>query len=131
MPNFSSFTINDREATPVAHTFVPATLVGGLATYVESNGVPLGEPKLTVSSRKANSKYRISLRLAMPVVATETINGVDNPKVIRTSYIEMNLTFEETSTLQERMNAVGIFANMLSASVTQIDSVLTDLEGLW
>lgn len=129
MPAFTSFSVNDREATPVAHTFTPHSKPNGVSRFVESDGVPIGDKIITVSSRQVGSKYKIRLVLTDPVVVTETINGVNVPKVDRTAYAAVDFTFDQRSTLQERKNTVGMFANALAATVTPIDGVVTGLEG--
>ncbi len=130
MPAFASFSVNDRAATPVAHTFAPRSK-DPLPTWCEAGAMPAGERKFTLFSRKSGEKYRITLRLSNPTVVTETINGVSVPKVARTQYGEVNFTFTSDSTLQERKDTVGMLMNALGASVTQIDAALTALESIW
>jgi hypothetical protein len=45
--------------------------------------------------------------------------------------IDATFRFDDTSSLQERQNAVGMFANALASSQTVVDSTLTKLEGIW
>jgi hypothetical protein len=131
MPSFASFDLLDREDTPVSHTFTPNSLEAGLGTFVESDGVPVGDNKITVSVRRSGAKYKARLVMSAPTIVTETINGVDSSKVSRTAYADLTLTFDATSTRQERENLVGMFANALSADNTPIDGVITGLEGLY
>lgn len=130
MPAFSSFTVNDRAPTPVAHSFVPRTK-DPLPTWCEAGAMPAGERKFDLYMRKTGTKYRATLRLVNPTVVTEVINGVSIPKVSRTQYAEIKFTFSDDSTLQERKDTVGMLANALAASNSQIDSVLTALEFIW
>lgn len=131
MAQATSITVNDRESTPVAHVFAPRQIAPGTAVFVEGGTVPIGERKLTIYNRNANGKYRVRIRLEAPTLVTETVNGVNVPKVPRTCYAEVNFTFDETSSLQERKNCVGMFANALAASQTMVDSTITGLEGIW
>lgn len=131
MPQATSIVVNDRESTPVAHTFVPQGIQGQVAQFAEAASVPIGQSRLTVSWRKAANRFKVRLLFVVPVVVTETINSVDRPSVARTSFAEVNLTFDETSTLQERKNTVGMLANVLAASQTEVNAVVTQLEGLY
>lgn len=130
MPAFASFAVNDRAATPVAHTFAPRSK-DPVPTWCEAGSMPAGERKFTLFSRKSGEKYRITLRLSNPTVVTEVINGVSVPKVARTQYAETTFTFTSDSTLQERKDTVGMHMNAFGASVIQIDSALTALEAIW
>lgn len=131
MAQAASVTINDRAATPVAHTFAPRSVTTDQALFVESGSVPIGEKALTISQRKSGTKFKVRVLLKAPVLVTETINGVSVPKVPRTSYADLQLTFDETSTLQERKDTVGLLANALATSQTMVDATLTGLEGIW
>lgn len=131
MPNATSITVNDRESTPVAHTFAPRQVIPGAATFVEAASVPIGEKSLILRTRKSGSRYYVRVTLASPTLVTETINGVAVPKVPRVAFIDATFRFDDTSTVQERKNAVGMFANSLAASQTVMDGALTNLEGVW
>jgi len=131
MAQAASIVVNDRESTPVAHTYAPRSITPDLATFVETGTVPIGERKLTLSSRKSGSNYRVRVKLVSPVLVNETINGVSVPTVPRVSYADVTFTFADTSTLQERKNLVGMFANALAASQTVVDGTVTGLEGIW
>lgn len=131
MAQAASITVNDRESTPVAHIFAPRAIVPGAATFVESGTVPIGEKTLIVRHRKSGTRFHTRITLAVPTLVTETINGVSVPKVPRTAFLDLNIRFDDTSTLQERKNAVGMLANALAASQTVIDSTCCGLEGIW
>lgn len=130
MPAATSIVVNDRETTPVAHTFsYGGTDPKGVSQFVNSNaGTIVGREKVTVSSRNSNGKLRVKLVLTDPVVVTEVVNSVDVPRVARNGYAELVLTFDEMSTLQERKNVVGMLENMLKTSQTALDAVLTNGE---
>jgi len=128
MPALASITVNDRAATPVAHTFSPVGIdANGVTSWKEVSGVPIGEKYFTLSNKFSNGKYRVKLVFKYPIVQTQTVNGISTSVVVRTSYAELNLTFDSTSSLQERQDTVGQLANALPASQTMIDGVLTAL----
>jgi hypothetical protein len=129
MPAFQNITANDREDTPVAHTFTPRGKENGVAVFKESDGTPIGDNIVTVSTRKAGEKYKSRLRLTMPITADEVVNGITSPKVIRTAYFDGTFTFDGKSTSQERENMLGIISNLFSGvSQPVIDGMLVDLE---
>lgn len=130
MPSASTITANDREVAPVAHVFTYAGEdANGVDSFVNnSSDLIAGRERLTVSVRQSAGKHRIKLVLTDPVTVTETVNGVSLPKVARTAYVDLSITFDELSTLQERKNAIGMFYNMLSSSQTALDAVLTNGE---
>jgi hypothetical protein len=81
--------------------------------------------------KKSGSKYRPSLRLQIPIVQTQTVNGVSNPVVVRTAYVEFNAVFDALSTDQERKDAVGLMVNALAASQTQINDMVVGLADIY
>jgi hypothetical protein len=124
--------INDRAGTPVAHTFTPdGDDVNGVHVWSEKTGVPAGNPRYTASLRQSNGKYRPSLKLQFPIVQTQTINGVSTPVVVRTSFVEVNFTFDALSSTQERSDTVGLMYNSLAASQTQINDMITNLSDVY
>jgi hypothetical protein len=128
----STITVNDRATTPLAHAFVPqGEIADGVALFVETASVKIGEREFTISTRKVGTNYKVRLKLKSPVVATETINGVGIPKVVRVGYAEALITVSENSSLQERKDLVGMFANAMAPSQTMLDASLTGLEGIW
>lgn len=95
----TNLVINDRAATPVAHTYSPdGDDINGVHIYSEKTGVPAGNPRFTASLKRTGGKYRGSLRLQVPVTQTQVINGVSSPVIVRTAYVELSTTFDELST---------------------------------
>jgi len=120
--------LTDRAATPVAHTYSPdGDDSNGVHLYSEKTGVPAGNPRFSSSLKSSNGKYRPSLRLSLPIVQTQTINGVSTPVVVRTSYVEVNFTFDQLSSTQERADAVGLMYSALPAAQTQINDLVVNL----
>jgi len=97
----------------------------GVWTFREFTSVPLSDNLFTVSSRRSSGKIRTQLRLKNPVVQTETLNGISAPKLVRTGYINIEIVVDETSSLQERKNLVGVAYNLMGATQTNMDLVLT------
>lgn len=132
MPQLQSITLKDRVTpTPVDHVFAPRDVSQGVGVVVSNSGVPLGEEVLTVSMKKTPTKYRGRLTLKVPVVQTETINGISSPKLVRTAYASVEVVFDEKSTLLERQNLVGMLASSLAADKVLVNDAFTKLEGVY
>lgn len=131
MPAFANISLVDDAATPVTHTFVPRDIEGGVASFVESSGVPIGDLAVTASLRKTTTgRYRGLIKSRFPVVATQTINGVATPVVVRTINCEIAFTFDATSSEQERKDAVKMMQYTLaSGNITK--EMLTKLQGIY
>lgn len=132
MPALQSTVLKDRATTPVDHTFTPQSVTDGVGVVVETTGVPIGNRMLSVSSRKLPSgKYKAEVRLTNPTVATETVNGISLPKVVRTAYAAATFTFDSSSSEQERNDLVGMFASAFETSKTLINDAVVKLEGIY
>lgn len=131
MPAITNLILTDRATTPVNHTFTPDGLPNGIATFVESNGVKVGDRKFSIGHKDTSARRRVSLRLVVPVVATQTINGIDSPLVDRTAYANVDFNFDVRSTTQERKDVVGMIYTALSSSLTLVDKAVVDLEKVY
>lgn len=131
MPQLANLVLTDRAATPVAHTFVPKDMSGGVATVVESTGVPVGDKRYSISTRRANGRTKARIVFAVPVVQTETINGISKPKVVREAIVDATFTFSSESTEFERNEIVGMFADSLAASKTLVNDTLVKGQGIY
>jgi hypothetical protein len=134
MPALQNVVLKDRKSTPVDHTFTPKDVVQGVGTVIESTGVPIGNSKLSVSARQSagpNGRYKATLKLAVPVVVTETINGVANPKVVRTAYANVDFTFDPTSSEAERNDLVGMLEYALKSDRKLVNDAIVKLEGVY
>lgn len=133
MPQLQSLVLTDRTTpTPVNLTFVPRDIdAKGVGTVVNNAGTPIGEKRVTVSMKKRNSRYYGQVRISIPVVATETINGVAKPVVIRTAFVNVDVTFDEKSTETERNDAIGLLASALAPAKALVNDALVKLEGVY
>lgn len=126
MPAFSSLTINDGQATPVAHVFSPATLVGTEAKYMDrSSGITVGFPVITtnVSLPSKNSKLtKVRLKVVSPVlevVNSSTYSGI-TPAPTRAYDMTFDCTFflPERSSLAQRKDILAYARNLLASIYT-------------
>lgn len=132
MPQLQTTVLTDRQSTPVNHTFVPRDIVGGVGTCVESTGIPKGNSELSISTRStSNGVYKSRIKLMVPIVQTETVNGVSRPVVVRTSYADVTFTFSSESTEEERNNLVGMFADAFDPSNVLVNDAVVKLQGVY
>lgn len=132
MPQLQTLVLTDRTpTTAVDHTFQPRDIKSGVGSVVESSGVPIGDKRFTISLRQVNSRYRAQMQLAVPVVQTQTINGVSTPVVVRTAYADVTFTFDNASTEQERTNIVGMLQSSLAESKTLVNDTVVKLQGVY
>ena len=132
MPALSSLVLKDRATTPVDHTFVPNGVEAKVGTVVESNGTKVGDSKFSLSSRKtASGRYNAKLKLEVPVLVNETVNGVTRPSIIRVAYATCDFSFAAESTTQERDNIVGMLETALKKATTMVDKTVVGLEEVW
>jgi hypothetical protein len=133
MPALQSVVLTDRTpVTPVNITFVPRGKdPKGVGEVVASLGTPIGEKRCTVSMTKRGTRFVGQVRLVLPVVVTETINGVSSPVVVRTAYANLEVSFDEKSTEQERTDAVGLMSSALGTGKVLINDALVKLEEVY
>lgn len=124
--------LTDRAGSPVAHTFTPdGDDANGVHVFSEKTAVPAGNPRYTAQLVNSNGKYRATLRLQVPVVQTQTLNGINSPVTVRTAYAEVKFTFDQYSSEQERKDIIGMIQDSLSTSKTQINDLLTQLSDIY
>lgn len=131
MPQLQNLVLTDRATTPVAHTFTPKDIVGNIATVAETGGVPIGNNTYSVSLRQTDGRSKATIKAAFPIVQTETINGVSQPKVVRVARVSMEFDFANTSSESERNNVVGMIADSLGANKTLVNDVLVKLQNVY
>ncbi len=118
MPAIAALSINDGQATPVAHTFNPVTTDGSKGQWADrSPSIPAGFR--TISSEVlppsgSRTVNKVTHGFMIPVVAT--VNSVDT--VVRYNSAQVILNVHPESTLQERKDLNAYVANfMVNASV--------------
>lgn len=132
MAQLQTLILKDRKSTPVNHTFVPRSVIDGVGTVVENGSVAMGEQQLSVSKRKTPSgRQKTVVKLALPVVATETINGVPRPVVIDTDYATITFDFGPTSTAARRTDVQGMVEDAMKADKALIFASVVNLETVW
>lgn len=132
MPQLTTLVLKDRASPAVDHSFTPRGIESGVAEVTESNGVPINSNRVTISlKRTAQGKFKPTLRYQFPVVQNLVINGITTPTVVRTAFCELNFSFDEMSTTEERNNAVGMVMDSLATTKTLINDTVVKLEGVY
>jgi len=129
MPQLTPIVINDVLGD--SHRFTPVNIQGGVATLEVNTGVPIGNPRMTVStSQTAQGKRKLTLKLAMPVVQDAVVGGVTRKTVVRTAYADLQFSFDQSSENSERTHILAILASLLSTSNIVSDAA-QDLTGFY
>lgn len=132
MPAFQSVVLTDRATTPVNRTFTPQTKKDGVYTVTWSpDGTLASAYRLSISRRSVNGKVKVRLLLAVPVVQTETIDGIARPSVVREAYCDFTFTFSTSSTEEERNNVIGMFASGLATTKALLNDTLVKGEDVF
>lgn len=134
MPARTTITVNDRESTPVAHAFTPRGDIAGAvgATFRTVANTLIEEESLILRwGTSQNGRRTARVTIADPYVVTETINGVNVPKVLGVGFVDLNIRFDADVPLQQRKNLVGMLANLLASSQAVVEPVVTGVEGVW
>lgn len=132
MPQLQNLVLTDRAATPVAHTFVPRDVVANVGTVEESTGVKIGDKTFSISVRKtASNRSVVKIKLVIPVVVNETINGVTVPTVAYTSYADVEFRFDPKSSTQDRKDIVGMLQSCFDPSKLLVNDAVVGLQGIY
>lgn len=138
MPQMASITINDGQATPVAHTFDPSGLDrNGVSLYHDrSGGVPLGFPKVSLNLSGGNgqtSMYRVKANIDVPVlkqVSGSTPAGYSpGPSIDYVVRGHMEFVIPSQSSAADRADILAYAKDLLAAAV--VTSMVENLEDVW
>jgi len=125
MVQLTSLVLKDHANADV--TFAPRDIVGGVATTVSSTGVPIAEKYASFAvSKTQTGKRKVTMKIALPVVQDVTVSGVTRPTIVRTAYADVTLSFDNTSSTEERQDLHAALKAML-ADTTQIKPLIETL----
>nr|QDH87892.1 MAG: hypothetical protein H2RhizoLitter493524_000002 [Leviviridae sp.] len=124
MTAIAAVTINDGQATPVAHTFSPVNIdQAGVAKWADrSSGIALGFPALSFSQKTPNPKgarnYKMSIKVVLPVLevtSPSTSTGIQPaPTKAYDLIATVDFTLPERSTLAQRNDLLAYVKNFLA-----------------
>lgn len=134
MTAFADLTINDGQATPVAHTFKARRIDGIVAKYQDiSGGIAIGYPQVTLSSREpvgSPGNFKVTVKMTLPVL--ETVSGTSYAGIVAAPTLAYNVTFTgefilpSRSTLAVRKDILAYVKNLMNNAV--ITALVQDLD---
>lgn len=128
MPQLSAMVLKDHANAD--HTFAPKDITGGVATLVESTGVPIGERRLSISTtRTAQGRVKCQIKLVLPVVQDVVVAGISQPTVVRTAYADLSFSFDGRSNPTERKDALAYVESLLGLAPTE--SIVGDVSSFY
>jgi len=142
MPALAAITIDDGEATPVAHTFTPLSIdANGVATFIDrTGGIPIGFNRLDLSLRQppeartgqtsSGRVYKATMRVFLPTLeqtSASTSTGIQ-PAPTKAYDHGANVQFflPERGTAQNRKDLLSLLRNALNDEA--VETVIVDLE---
>lgn len=134
--NLQSVTLKDRTSgTPVSTVYKPQELINGVGRLVADgpSGAAVGQKVLHIVGRakKGTGKRRYAeMKLAIPKVVIETINGVSVPRVIDTSYFTVTADVGPLFTTAELENCEGELESALGTNQAFIKAILIGRENV-
>lgn len=131
MSNLSDIIVNDGKSTPVAHTFKPASIKDGIATFEDRvSGIAIAYPRFKFSMRdpiSPSGAYKHKTRLSLPVLKAATGANAQgytaSPSVSHAFFGNLDLNIPALSTLDERKDFLAYMRNMINHA-TFADQVL-------
>jgi hypothetical protein len=125
MAAFTSLVLKDHAAAD--HTFSPRDLTGGVATTVNSAGVPIGEKTASFAITKTTTgRRKMTLKLVLPIVQDVVVAGISKPTVVRSAYADLTVTVDATSSTAERQDLLAYLISFISET-GQIKPMIEDL----
>lgn len=133
MPNLQSLAVTDRAGTPVTYILLPVKEEGGTGTVAltDASGAVITEKRFSIGQRRSGSRIRSVLRLRVPTIVTEVINGVSSSAVAREAYVDCVFNFADNSTEQERNDIVGMFASALAPNKPLVHDCVVKGQAVW
>lgn len=114
----------------VIRTFSPRDIVGGVATFVHSTGVPIADERLTLTqSRTPQGRTKTKLSGVFPIVQDVVVAGISRPTVVRTTYVDLTVTAENTASIAERDDAISVMRSFVDSDAGF--NAITKLENLY
>lgn len=127
MPQLTTLVLTDGAATPANHSFAPRDTTNGVSTLIESTGVPVGDKRLSFAlNRTQNGRVKTTIKLAIPVLQDQVVNGISRPSVVRAGFADVTLSFDQTSSTQERKDVLAMLASALQNEFTK--AIAADLQ---
>lgn len=118
MPQLVNVTLNNGTKDIV---YTPQQIVGNVASLIDPSPTISGAGQLSNSVRRSASRRKTTVKLQVPVLGSETVNGISREVVLRKAYATVEFDFAIESTTAERTS----FRNMLIAALKDTSFVAT------
>lgn len=132
MATRANIVINDGQATPAAHTYVPVgkPLGTDYEYFVErTSGVPNAQAEIRLRLRtpvpNSGSPYKVDAVILIP--ETAVVNG--ETVVLSQNRVDMTFTLSPKSTSADRADALASAKNLLANTI--VTSLVKDLEAIY
>jgi hypothetical protein len=133
MGAIATLSLDDGQATPVAHSFEPTRAGETLATYHDKvDGIMAGYPSVSIGNRfptQENGNYKVTLRVKIPVLetaATAASGFTPGPTVAYVLSGNMDFIIPARATEAERDDLLAYCKNLLAHTV--VDAVVVDMD---
>lgn len=127
MAQLTSIVLNDGTADV---TFLPHEITSQNVARLRTNAdTVIGAEELSVQGRDAVNNRRVTVKVTLPVVQNEVINGITTPKVVRQQIATVELSLPKTSVKGDRTRARNLIASALSNAL--IAAVIDSNESLY
>lgn len=127
MAQLTSIVLNDGTADV---TFLPHEITSQNVARLRTNAeTVIGAEELSVQARDAVNNRRVTVKVTLPVVQNEVINGITTPKVVRQQIATVELSLPKTSIKGDRTRARNLIASALSNAL--IAAVIDSNESLY
>lgn len=135
MAQITTIVVPDAAATPVNHTFSKVKSSGDSVILVMKSLVsavsnwPLVLAMKTPLANQTEKLYRTKLTLNVPVVVSETINGVTRETSIGNCRANVEFVCSEQASLQNRKDLRKLVVGVIDSA--SFKSSMEDQEGFW
>jgi len=130
MPQIGNIVLKD--SADGSHTFAPSDITGGVATFAEATGTPIGDPRLTIGRTQTQAgRRKVTLKLSVPFLSTAVVNGVNRTAVARVAYANIEFSFDGSSTAGERATVRDYVRTLFERTQTMTDGTVVSLQGLF
>lgn len=127
MAQLSPIVLNDGTADV---TFVPYEIdSNNVARLRTASETAIGAFELSVQGRDAVTNRRVTVKVSVPTVQTETVNGIATPKVVRKQIASVELSLPKTSLTADRVVIRSLIASALKDAL--IAAVIDSNESLY
>lgn len=118
MPQLVNVTLNNGTEDIV---YTPQQIVGNVASLIDPEHTIMGTGQLSNSVRRSATRRKTTVKLQVPVLGNETVNGMTREVVLHKSYATVEFDFAIESTTADRTS----FRNMLISALKDTSFVAT------